>query len=343
MAAPAPVATYPVDRSGGYEIALSELEGYHSQGPGKPSGGKLRFYCPIHGGDSQQSLEYDPATGRFHCFACQAWGYTTEARARWKAEHNVGRSEPSRAQSGAPALDRRPPLQIVRPKPIVPARPPKELEDRMFEFVEALPGSPGEEYLHMRRVPLSLAMRYGIGYAAPGRWPGRSAPRGRVVFPHYAPPGPDGTPFLVNLYGRAVEFSGLEDRSLRHNHLAGSKGWFNRSAVDFVNGGRAVYVCEGSFDAVALIAAGVSPRALAIFGLDSLRWSWLPSDARIVLALDADARATDRVTSFLYEALALGRDVVAVDPAVYGGAKDAAEAWRVGTLDVGALRLTGEG
>jgi len=43
----------------------------------------LRARCPFHGSDHQRSLRVTRASGRFVCFACGAWGYLAEARARW--------------------------------------------------------------------------------------------------------------------------------------------------------------------------------------------------------------------------------------------------------------------
>ena len=54
-------------------ISLAEIEAYNGQGQGKLSGGKLRYYCPVHGGDNQRSFEVNPDTGHFKCHACSAW------------------------------------------------------------------------------------------------------------------------------------------------------------------------------------------------------------------------------------------------------------------------------
>src|SRR5262249_14680066 len=56
-----------------------------------------------------------------------------------------------------------------------------------------------------------------------------------------------------------------------------------------------LWVCESAFDALALLAAGVVPRVVAIFGVQGLRWDW----ARAVRAV-----------------------VFALEPAAYGGHKD---------------------
>ncbi len=87
----------------------------------------------------------------------------------------------------------------------------------------ALPGSPGEAYLRGRGIPVELARRHGLGYAAAGTWAGRDA-GARVVIPHTRP---DGT--VVNLYGRAIGAD--TPRHLAHDHLPGRRALFNALAL----------------------------------------------------------------------------------------------------------------
>jgi replicative DNA helicase len=46
----------------------------HEKSHPKKSGGEIRDYCPIHGGDNQQSLAINEATKLFHCHSCGAKG-----------------------------------------------------------------------------------------------------------------------------------------------------------------------------------------------------------------------------------------------------------------------------
>ena len=48
-----------------------------------------------------------------------------------------------------------------------------------------------------------------------------------------------------------------------------------------------LWVCEGAFDALALLAAGIS-RVVAIFGVQGWRWDWVREVRELVFALDAD-------------------------------------------------------
>ena len=45
-------------------------------------GGRLRAYCPIHGGDHQRSLSIDPETGWGFCHCCHATVLVTSTASR---------------------------------------------------------------------------------------------------------------------------------------------------------------------------------------------------------------------------------------------------------------------
>jgi DNA primase len=104
--------------------------------------------------------------------------------------------------------------------------------------------------------------------------------RRTAVFPHTTPEGR-----LVNLYGRAVDTAEQVPKAKRHDHLPGVKGYFNAAALQA--GAGPLWVCEGAFDALALLAAGVR-RVVAIFGVHGWRWDWVREVRELVFALDAD-------------------------------------------------------
>ena len=149
---------------------------------------------------------------------------------------------------------------------------------------------------------------YGVGYAAPGTWPhaARDWRGGRVVFPHTTPDGR-----LVNLYGRAVGTAEQVPKAKRHDHLPGAKGYFNAAALQA--GAGPLWVCEGAFDALALLAAGV-PRVVAIFGVQGWRWDWAREVRELVFALDADAAGQQQWRQLARQAALRGKRV-AVLPA----------------------------
>jgi len=210
----------------------------------------------------------------------------------------------------------------------------------MERYCAALPGSPGAAYLAERRIPLDVAQRVGVGYAAPGDWAHadeagrrvRDWHRGRLVFPHANPAGE-----IVSLYGRAVgdTFRSDFEKRLKHDHLPGAKGYFNAQAL--AGAGEPVTVCEGAFDALALIAAG-APRVVAIFGVNGWRWDWATDARELVFALDADSAGQTGFRDLARAAALRGKRVAYLEPEAYGGEKDAAAAWRAGSLTLGDWR-----
>src|SRR6266705_5215401 len=195
----------------------------------------LRALCPFHGSDRQRSLRVQVHSGRFVCFACGAWGYMETARAQWREEQQrqaafrrpparrqrvLSRSQPSSPLARAPAAH--------PPAPCEPAPAHPDLAQQLAAFQAALPGSRGDTYLQQRGIPLALAQQHGVGYAAPGTWPpaARDWRGGRIVFPHTTPDGG-----LVNFYGRAVGPAEEVPKAKRHDHLPGTKGYFNATAL----------------------------------------------------------------------------------------------------------------
>jgi hypothetical protein len=192
-------------------------------------------------------------------------------------------------------------------------------------------------YLQQRGIPLALAQQLGVGYAAPGTWPhaARDWRGGRVVFPHTTPDG-----HVVNLYGRAVGTAAQVPKATRHDHLPGAKGYFNATALQEDAG--PLWVCEGAFDALALLAAGV-PRVVAIFGVQGWRWDWVRAVRELVLALDADAAGQQQWRQLARQAALRGKRVAVLPTAAYGGCKDVSEAWATGVLTVGTGSVAAPG
>jgi DNA primase len=192
-----------------------------------------------------------------------------------------------------------------------------------------LPGSRGAAYLQQRGIPLALAQQHGVGYAAPGTWPhaARDWRGGRVVFPHATPDRQ-----VVNLYGRAVGTAEHVPKAKRHDHLPGAKGYFNAAALRGDAG--PLWVCEGAFDALALLAAGV-PRVVALFGVQGWRWDWVREVRELVFAFDADIAGQQQWRQLARQAALRGKRVAVLPAGAYGGCKDVSDAWTTGVLAVG--------
>jgi hypothetical protein len=312
-------------------LSLSDAELARCEPIAAEGGKTLRAFCPFHGSDNQRSLRVNVGTGRFKCFACDAWGYLETARERRRSDHR-GAGRPH--LGGASATPRR----VPRPAPAPAPRP--ELAEQMARYRAALPGSPGAAYLAERRIPLDVAQRVGVGYAAPGHWAHvdetgrrvRDWHRGRLVFPHTDPAGN-----VVSLYGRAVGdvFRSDAEKRLKHDHLAGAKGYFNAQAL--AGGSEPVTVCEGAFDALALMAAG-APRVVAIFGVNGWRWDWATEARELIFALDGDPAGQAGFRELARAATLRGKRVAYLEPDAYGGEKDAAAAWHAGVLTLGSWR-----
>jgi hypothetical protein len=169
-----------------------------------------------------------------------------------------------------------------------------------------------------------LAQQPGVGYAAPGTWPCRARDwhGGRVVFPH---PTPDGC--LVNPYSRAVGTAKQVPKVQRHDHLPGAKGYCNATALQA--GAGPLWVCEGAFDALALLAAGVA-RVVALCGVQGWRWDWVREVRALVFALDADVAGQQQWRQLARQAALRGKQVTVLPAAAYGGCKDVSDAWAPG-------------
>jgi DNA primase len=149
------------------------------------------------------------------------------------------------------------------------------------------------------------------------------------VFPHTTPDGQ-----LVNLYGRAVGTAEQVPKAKRHDHLPGTKGYFNPAALQA--GAGPLWVCEGAFDALARLAAGV-PRVVAIFGVQGWRWDWVKEVRELVFALDADAAGQQQWRALARQAALRGKRVTGLPASAYGGCKDVSEPWAAEGLYLGAV------
>jgi len=312
-------------------LTLTEAEISACRPVNGEGGRAIRAFCPFHGSDKQRSLRIDRETGRFNCFACGAWGYTEEARQRWREERapgghrrpQDGRRHPSKGKT-LPTYTR--PLR----KPEKAPKPSRDdLPDLLRTYQKALPGSLGEEYLKRRGIPLEVAQRYGVGYAAGNAWPGRRWKWGRVVFPLTDSKGQ-----IINLYGRAVGANDKVPKQHRHDLLSGDKAYFGGAALK--SGEAPLFVCEGPFDALALAAAGCD-RVTAIVGVKGWRWAWAKDVQAIVLALDGDQAGQAAWQEIARGARLRGKQVYVLPPEAYGGHKDAAAAWAAGALKVGDI------
>ena len=175
----------------------------------------------------------------------------------------------------------------------------------------------GRDYLESRKIPFSLAEKLGAGV-------GHIGGAARLILPHTNPAGE-----VVSLYGRRLD--GAND--FKHYHLKRPKGIFNAQAMN----NEEVWICEGAFDCLALIASGI-PNAIAVFGLNGIRWDWLKNAKRVILCFDIDDSGLNAITEQAQQAHLRGITVLTITKEELGAATDIAEAWEKGTLNIEATK-----
>jgi len=302
------------------------------------SGGRDRYFCPIHGGDHQRSLSVDPDTGKFKCHTC---GETGTLRDHWP-NANGKPARPARALSieeiGRHALAAQRRAEEERT-----ARLAADLPTQAAAFIERLdamsaalrvPDCPGAVYLRSRGLDPIHAASLGVGYAVPGVWPGdRGRPVGRVVFPLADP----ATGRVVSAMGRLcanVQASWTDEERARfkdakQRKLTGCPAgvWPYASIATAREQGTPLVLVEGPADALALMRYGTLPYpVLALLGTANvLTRESLRGVAGVVLALDDDTSGAAATIKARIELAMTGVPVDVPEAGWLGDAKDAGE------------------
>ena len=264
----------------------------------KPKGvGKyIRAGCPFHGSTSQRSISINTENQSFKCFSCGAWGYTEQGRDDYKPDFQP-RSDIKRRK-------------VSTTKPVTLDAGDADLKAFQSNLDQ------GRQYLESRKIPYNIAEKLGAGV-------GKLGGATRLILPHTNPEGE-----IVSLYGRRID----KGADFKHYHLSRPKGIFNAQAMN----GEEVWITEGAFDCLALIASGVT-NAIAVFGLNGIRWDWLKNTKRIILCFDFDDSGLKAIKEQAEQALLRGIEVLAITKEELGGSNDLAEAWEKGTLNLEPL------
>jgi len=281
-------------------------------------GAKVRMGCPFHGSDKQRSLEVSPE-GFWRCYVCQEWGVTEERDRQFREDTNRQAYKSTNLHKGLsiPRLN----LTKATCEPL-----PEESLQVLRGWQQGL--SEVDQYLQSRAIPLGLAAHYGLAFKPKGDalWIDEGKKKwwdARLIAPHTNPQGQ-----VVSLYSRAIDPN--TEKQFRHAHLPLPKGHFNSPA--FLADGEPLYICEGVFDALSLLAVGFD-RVVAVFGLGGFRWDWVqPHEKEIILALDQDSAGQKAIPTFLDQATQRGIRVARVTADEIGGAKDINEALVMGSL-----------
>ena len=312
--------------------ALIERSGVQLRRQGANFVGK----CPFHT-DASPSFTVPVNKAFFHCFGCGKTGDAIDFVQRHQGVSFIAAVEQLAAEVGMTLPDRKPaPRPILKAtakfRPVAPAKDGHQLLDdhdlmALDRWRKALPGSAGEQYLQSRRIPLDVAQAAGVGFLPAGERMGLDAtgkPTGfgpRVVVAHQLP---DGT--LVNLYGRSI--NPAADK-FKHCHLSRPRGLFYN--CDLLAPGP-LWIVEGMFDALALMAAGV-PKVVAIFGVAGFDWRWIGRQ-EIIVAIDHDETGQKQAALMMAEAAYRGLKARRLPAQAFGGHKDAAAAWAASELDL---------
>ncbi len=160
----------PTTRDGRAILSRATLDQY-DHAPQR-SGGRERYYCPLHGGDNQRSLSVDPTTGQYTCHAC---GATGTLREHWPNAPQDGKGKPPK-QMTLEEMGRRELAARAQLDQEHAARLAGEIPAAATAFLAQLPamqvalrraGCPGAAYLRARGLDPLLAADLGAGYAAP--------------------------------------------------------------------------------------------------------------------------------------------------------------------------------
>jgi len=291
----------PTTRDGRPILSRAALDQY-DHAPQR-SGGRERYYCPLHGGDNQRSLSVDPTTGQYTCHAC---GATGTLREHWPDAPQDGKGKKPPKQLTLEEMGRRELAARAQIDQEHAARLAGEIPAAAAAFLAQLPAMqealrapdcPGAAYLRARGLNPLLASDLGAGYAAPNVWPGdRDRKVGRLVYPLADP----ATGRVVSAVGRLcmnadpdwpedlhASFKAVKQRKLKDCPA----GVWPYSAIPAAKEqGRPLVVVEGPADVLALVQAATEPLdVLALLGTANvLTAAAVKGLAGVVLALDLD-------------------------------------------------------
>ena len=291
-----------------YTLRFSDLDQQPPHLRPLKNGDHWRSGCPIHGSDKSRSLVVWE-NGGFYCHSCHAKGTTEESKEQWRKTN-----QQLKPRYRPPAL----PLPKLKEAPQLFD---DQLLDQLTHWQSQL--ELAQAYLDARGIPLEVAKAYGLGFIRQNELLDGKHLGARIVVPHTNPDNE-----VVSVYSRATD----PNSQVKHYHLKGrQKGMFNASSLREKDG--LLFVTEGAFDALSLIVKGY--RAVAIFGLDGLRWEWV-REREIVLALDTDSAGEKGVGELAKKAQQFGIKLRRLTAEELGGCKDANEALVNGCLCIDA-------
>src|SRR5260221_3429105 len=319
-------------------------------------GGRLRAYCPVHGGDHQRSLSIDPETGWGFCHCCHATVLVTPtgsglvggrgyAHAQRNASSNILTFPPSADHRSSPPA--RPSLVQHTHRATTASGWQRDEVNALAAVTplmcEALASSRRVGlYLNERGIPPTLAHASNVGYLSRAVWEQAPTERrslltrwiGRIIFPLGSPGGQGfiGRTLLrwepgmdENAHKALLDQPGAPRRWIKTN----PEGWFGLETPELLT--QWVVLVEGGFDRLTLLAAGFpATSVLALVGT-AARPVWLarsaPQVKGVVLGLDADEGGQTAMERLAGEFRQAGLAVVLCPPPHDPWGKDWSERW----------------
>lgn len=299
----------------------------------KPSGGWIRAYCPIHGGDHQRSLSINEDTGFGRCHQCGAGVVVREINP--DAAANIAQ------HSHSDVIKVRDPKYFMQRQPKPPTVQPWQQEEiallrALQPHMEAhLADERARTYLAERGISLVTAERCHAGYIPDVGLCGRYAPlarwRDRLIFPVQSKE--NGIQFV----GRSLKLwhPGMDEGTHKQllDRLTMTRRWIKTHATGWLNfqameqAARIIFV-EGAFDALAPIEAGLV-NTVAVIGT-ALDVKWLPQRrAHLFIALDGDESGREKSEAARRTLYEHGYDVTVCSVPADGLGKDWSERYRL--------------
>jgi len=281
---------------------------------------KARCVCPFHeGADNPTALDIDFTKGTATCRTHDCYAVIVD-----EADLLPFRG---RSRSRAPRDISPPPAHVAvsraDPSPAVL----ESLQRSCQRAQEAFPASPGAAYVAARGIPVDLAQRYGLGWST--RFGvGKLIGHHPLLFPLSDPSG-----VITSVSGRTLESDRTPKYLVLPEREGYEKGWFNAGAIRTAREtGLPVYLTEGPFDTLALLAGGIDTAAAIMGKRDPrlVRWlaQWVSGVSTVILCPDEDASGREGFATILRE-LSLVVAAPRMAPAGYlQGCKDLSEFWQ---------------
>lgn len=256
---------------------------------GKPQGTNRRFNCPIHGGDSYTLSIVDEGdrigTGHCHNAIC-AGNRQTVVILDYPGRTNVTH-KPLDHNARAKAL-LIPRIPKVTPLEAHAMNELETLHSWQQRMQDRLSDEKATAYLASRGISREIAEIASAGYIPDTTLPISDKWRDRIIFPLWHPDG--GGYVGRSLHGWVEGMNEAQHKAVLPDGMryqkTGRAGWYGVAAHELAS---TMFIVEGTFDRLALLANGADTNEVIALCGSSLNVEWLPNHVdTVILALDLD-------------------------------------------------------